>query len=248
MEHVGPQFQPYGPLTQRRRISLSEVAVITGTGLFIANKVSNKLQEDREQTTSALGPGFTMAKISVSLNVPNRDAPDSILKTLQEISSTSRTNTREGVQQLISKVALEMLRQENAIRSAESRSTHYKQEGDVERDFLQESVQQRSKFERDLEYKVGNPSSSDQQQQKSEDGSKATEAVVTIIMAIEGDETQLPKIQRRTDVLEALRKLAVDSQVDDCLLSGEVSWSPELRSETLTLTDIYADYPTLFPV
>ena len=142
-------------------------------------------------------------------------------------------------------VALELLRQDSAIRSAESKSNHYKIESDVERDFLQQSIQERSKFDRELEYKDGSPASSNIQK----DGdSKATEAVVTILIAIEGDSTQLPAIQKRTDVLAALRKLAVDSQVDDCLLSGEVTWSPELRSETLTLTDIYADYPSLFPV
>ena len=142
-------------------------------------------------------------------------------------------------------VALELLRQDSAIRSAESKSNYYKKESDVERDFLQQSILERSKFDRELEYKDGSPASSNKQQGGD---SKATEAVVTILMAIEGDSTQLPVIQKRTDVLAALRKLAVDSQVDDCLLSGEVTWSPELRSETLTLSDIYADYPSLFPV
>ena len=102
---TGPQYQPYGPIVHRRGISLTEVALVTGTGLFIASKVSNQLQqdrEDREQTNSALGPGFTMAKLTVSLNVPDRDDPHSILKTLQTISSTARTSTRAGVQQLIS--------------------------------------------------------------------------------------------------------------------------------------------------
>ena len=99
---TGPQFQPFGPTVRRRGISLTEVALVTGTGLFIASKVSNQLQQDRGQTNSALGPGFTMAKLTVSLNVPDRDDPNSILKTLQTISSTARTSTRAGVQQLIS--------------------------------------------------------------------------------------------------------------------------------------------------
>ena len=149
------------------------------------------------------------------------------------------------------KVALELLRQDSAIRSAESKSNHYTRESEVERDFLQQSIQDRSKFDRELEYKEdggGSPRKQQQQDDGGDDFTKATEAVVTILLAIEGDSTQLPKIQKRTDVLVALRKLAVDSQVDDCLLSGEVTWSPELRSETLTLTEIYADYPSLIPL
>jgi len=142
-------------------------------------------------------------------------------------------------------VALELLRQEKAIRSAESKSAHYKVGSDVERAFLRESISERSKFDRDVEYKDGAPAIP---QQRQPDDSKATEAVVTILMATEGDSTRLPKITKRTDVLEALRKLAVDSQVDECLLSGEVVWSPELRSESLTMDEIYADYPSLFPL
>jgi len=106
---TGPQsqlFQPYGPPMKyryRRRVSLTEIALATGTALFIVNGVSNRLQANGKQTnSSALGPGFTMAKVTVSLSVPDRDAPHSIFKALQTISSTARTDTRAGVQQLIS--------------------------------------------------------------------------------------------------------------------------------------------------
>jgi uncharacterized membrane protein len=78
--------------------------------------------------------------------------------------------------------------------------------------------------------------------------SKATEAVVTMLVAIEGDKTRLPSIKSRDNLLTSLNRLAVDAQVDDCLLSAEVSWSPELRSDALSQQDIYADYPSLFPL
>jgi uncharacterized membrane protein len=181
---------------------------------------------------------------------------------------------------LVYEAALELLRQEKSIRSAESKSEHCRSEGEAERGFLRQSITQRSKFDaetgtcyvdyqwisvagpsfssitlsysciRSLEYKFGSDRSPSvqgllgQQQQDS----KATEAVVTILVAIAGDSTQLPEIKSRASVLDALKRLAVDSQVDDCLLSGEISWAPELRSESLSLEDIYADYPALYPV
>ena len=77
---------------------------------------------------------------------------------------------------------------------------------------------------------------------------KATEAVVTILASIEGDSTQLPQITGRESVMEALNRLAVDALVEDCLLAGEIMWTPELRSETLSVEDIYVDYPLLRPV
>ena len=72
--------------------------------------------------------------------------------------------------------------------------------------------------------------------------------MVTILVAIEGDSTLLPEIKSRASVIEALNRLAIDAQVDDCLLSGELSWAPELRSESLSMQDIYVDYPSLFPL
>ncbi|CAB9522484.1 Protein of unknown function (DUF1517) [Seminavis robusta] len=242
---VGPQMQPYGPVN-RRGISPSDIILVTGAGLAIAYGVSNQLQQERRQSSSALGPGYSVAKLTVSLNVPNRDAPNSILQRLQQLSAAAPTNTRKGVQNLISNVALELLRQEKSIRSAESKSAHHRLEGEAERDFLRSSIQQRSKFDAETEYKFGRslPSSPP----KSRQDTKATEAVVTILVAIEGDSTKLPAIKSRASVLEALNRLAVDAQVEDCLLSGEISWAPELRDETLSLEDVYVDYPTLYPL
>lgn len=78
--------------------------------------------------------------------------------------------------------------------------------------------------------------------------SKATEALVTILIAIEGNTSKLVPIKNRDSVLAALNRLAVDAQVDDCLLSAEVAWSPEDRSETVSQQDVFADYPSLFPI
>lgn len=56
------------------------------------------------------------------------------------------------------------------------------------------------------------------------------------------------KIQKRVDLLSALSQIASDCQVDDCLLSAEVLWSPQRRSEWISPEEIYLDYPTLFPL
>jgi len=77
---------------------------------------------------------------------------------------------------------------------------------------------------------------------------KATEAVVTISLAIEGDRTELPEIKSREDLKYALTRIAADAPVEDCLLSAEVLWAPDLRSERLTQQDIIADHPDLFPL
>jgi uncharacterized membrane protein len=71
---------------------------------------------------------------------------------------------------------------------------------------------------------------------------------VTINLAIEGDKTMLPSIRFRQDLLDSLSKIAADAQVEDCLLSAEILWSPEDRNEVLPPEDVIADYPELVPV
>jgi uncharacterized membrane protein len=77
---------------------------------------------------------------------------------------------------------------------------------------------------------------------------RATVAVVTINLCIEGDSTKVSKIRNHIELHSALSRIASDCQVDDCLLSAEVLWSPESRTERITSEEIYADYPTLFPL
>lgn len=80
------------------------------------------------------------------------------------------------------------------------------------------------------------------------ENSGPTKAVVSIIMAIEGESLASAKIRSRDDLIRTLSQVASDSQVDECLLSGEVLWSPELPGELITNEDLYADFPNLIPL
>ena len=77
---------------------------------------------------------------------------------------------------------------------------------------------------------------------------KATQAVVTIVLQIDGDSIskQLSsRVNSISDVEEALRVVAADSRVDECLRGVEILWTPEERDETLTMRDVFADYTEL---
>lgn len=78
--------------------------------------------------------------------------------------------------------------------------------------------------------------------------SDPTMAVVSINMAIEGKSLASTQICSRGDLVRALSQIAADSQVDACLLSGEVLWSPEVPGERITNEDLYADFPNLIPL
>ena len=54
------------------------------------------------RSSSVLGPGVSVAEISVALEVPDRDRSDSILNVLERLSRTARTDSRVGLQNLTS--------------------------------------------------------------------------------------------------------------------------------------------------
>ena len=92
-------------------MGLSDLVFITGTGTILAYSINKALKEDRNNgskrlgggaDSSPLGPGVSVARLTVAMNVPNRDAPTCILKKLRHLATTSRTETRAGLQALLS--------------------------------------------------------------------------------------------------------------------------------------------------
>jgi len=203
-------------------------------------------------TSSSLGAGTSVVKVSVAMEVPNRDDPSSILSVLNRLSKTAKTDNRVGIQNLTSQVALELLRRRSSIVSASSSYQHYRDVNQAQRDYERMAIKERSKFEKETVSKFGgvdysiNPNSSSLPTLGGGvvDG-KATMAVVTLIIAIEGDSTKVSTIKSISDVEDALQRISSDSKVDDCLQSVEILWTPEDRTESLSLRDVVADYPEL---
>ena len=222
------------------------LAALTAVNSFAGSAGGGVLDRVDEAVGGALGPGVSVAEISVAIDVPNRDDPNSILSVLNRLSNTARTDSRVGMSNLTSQVALELLRRKNQIVASSTRSKHFRDSNKASRDFNSLAVKERGKFERESR-KFGGVDYS----QSSRDDTpgaydpKATMAVITLLVAVEGDSTKLPVIRSQSDVEEALAKIAADVKVDGCLQSAEILWSPEERSETLSMKDIVGDYPEL---
>ena len=201
-------------------------------------------------TTSALGSGVSVAQISVALNVPKRNDPSSILSFLDRLSATASTDSRVGVSNLVSQVALELLRQKRSIFAADTVYTHYSGADAALREFNSVAFRERSKFEKEGTNKFGGVDYSNKRLPSSdiEDGlfsAQATSAVITLIVAIDGDSTKLPQINNISDLEMALTRLATDVKVDDCLRSAEVLWTPDEKTDYLSERDVVVDYPKL---
>ena len=168
-------------------------------------------------TTSVLANGTTIAKLSIALDVPDRVDDNSILNVLERLANTARTDSRVGIQNLSSQVALELLNRKASIVSAYSQSQHYNDKTTAQQDFSLTAVQERGKFEQETVSQHGGVdySAPGGASKKSSASAKATMAVVTLVIAIDGDSTKLPKIRSIGDVEEALCRIASDSKVDN---------------------------------
>lgn len=215
---------------------------------LVATEDSGDSSSWGDAVVSPLGPGTSVVSLSVALQVPDRDDKSSILSALDKISKTAKTDSRVGIQNLSSQVALEVLRRRSSIVSASSSTQHFSNRPKALKAFQNLSVRERSRFEIETVSKFGGvdySSSSSTKLLESDDESKATMAVITLVLAIDGDSTKLHKIKGLSDVEQALKKIASDSMVGDCLQSAEILWTPEDRSETLRVQDVIADYPEL---
>lgn len=130
------------------RMSVSDVVLLTGVGSLLVYGFT-KNRDSSDDLSSALGPGVSVASITIALDVPNRDDPGNILAKLKRIAVAADTGTRRGVQALISNVALELLRQQRAIKSAQTSYQHFSSSSEAEREFQRISVKERSKFDRE---------------------------------------------------------------------------------------------------
>jgi uncharacterized membrane protein len=261
---ITPFYSPYsygygapGVLAVSRGPSLFSLLVLGGMALALTNAVSSMTRpggaaasffEDDRTYDSVLGSGTSVLKVSVALDVTDRDDPNSILNVLERTSTTARTDTRVGIQNLSSQIAVELLRRKSSIAAASSEYKHFRNREKAQREFNSLSVQERSKFEKET---ISNYGGVDYAGGRSSSGGgggfqdKATVAVVTLVLAIDGDSTKVPQIRSIADVEDALRKIASDVRVSDCLQGAEILWTPEDRSETLTFRDVVADYPEL---
>lgn len=259
-----PFYSPYSNRSSGAGVAVASpnpfrgIVFIAGFFLF-ASYLSSTIDDFRNDPRprhprglgpSVLGPGVSVAEISVAVDVPDRDSPNSIISSLSRLSRTASTDSRVGIQNLTAQVAMELLRRKASIVAAATSASHYKDGNKAQREYNVLTFQQRGKFERETLSKYGGVDYSDAQTEPTQSGynPKATIAVVTIVMMIDGDSTskQLsPNINSIRNVEDALSCIAADVKTDNCLRGSEILWCPEQRDETLTMKDVLADYPSL---
>ena len=134
-------------------------------------------------------------------------------------------------------VAVELLRQKSSIFAADASSKNYGNFDTAQRAFNSVAVKERSKFERE--------NVMDKWGEYSNTVSGATTAVITLIIAIDGDRTVLPNINSISDLEKALTQIASDVTLNNVLRSAEILWTPQHENDVMSRRDIFMDYPQL---
>jgi len=99
-----------GVISYNARPNLGQLVLFGGLALAISTALQKQTVDwslppsalDLDGTTSALGSGTSYVKISVAVDVPNRDDPSSILSVLNRLGQTASTDNQKGIQNLTS--------------------------------------------------------------------------------------------------------------------------------------------------
>ena len=128
---------------------MSDVVMVAGVTALVGMNVMDKLDKDGRGRglESALGPGISVLSLTTAINVPDRDSPSSILNRIASLALSARTDSRKGVQDLVTETALELLRQKDSIVSVDSQYSHFRRPVEAEREYNLFCIGGRSKFD-----------------------------------------------------------------------------------------------------
>lgn len=138
----------YADSAIQTRVSPTDVLLLTGTTALLAYGFYNNNKAHRDDT-SPLGPGASVASIVLSLNVPDQNESNSVLSRLRSISEAAQTGSRQGVQDLVTEVCLELSRREQSMVSAVTDSRSYSSVSQAESAFRVQSLRNRSRLDRE---------------------------------------------------------------------------------------------------
>lgn len=143
---------PYLREIHPRKMRVGDLVLWTGVGLAVSTGVRRHYEHhhnSRRVDDSPLGPGATAAFLTVALQVSDRNSPSSLLKTLESKAMFADTETRRGLQQVVSEVSLELMRKDSTMVSVGTSIQHFGSVRDAQVAFQKASIMNRSKLDRE---------------------------------------------------------------------------------------------------
>jgi len=185
-----------------------------------------------------LGKGITVGKVQVAVQA--RDRGGSSIFGVLEKSTRSGGDSNYDLARLAQEVCLALLRRSDEWVGASSESRWFGENdsGKAESYFNDLSNREAAKFEK--EYFPGEDSE--------EKGGGPTIAVISLVMEIEGDNTEFDRAGFTiADTQKVLNSIASDAMVEngDLVNAVEVFWTPGEKNEVLMKRDMFMDFPEL---
>jgi len=214
--------------------------VLVGSMLFMATSLFGGWGQDEEEALS-------VCKVQVATNCPDR-GPNSVLGVIARLADEVDTDDEDSLASMVSDVALALLRKEGDWISAKIESVDVDDEDEAEATFSQMSLKERAKIERETINRVRGNDKSDAREGegKLEDIGKATSAVITLILCLQG--RKIPEANDMASLRKSLSSVGSDVVGNDSLLAAEVMWTPEEPWETMTPDEVILDYPDHIPL
>ena len=132
---------------------LVEILVLGGIVYFMVQGLFkngvNTISTDDDSIQSVLGHGISVSKITMAMQVSNRQDPNSILHILDQLACTANTDSPVGLQGMIHQVALELLRKRQSIVASSTLYKHFNNISQAQKEYNTWSIDERSKFERE---------------------------------------------------------------------------------------------------
>jgi len=245
-----PMYSPfgYGGFGFTPFIPINGNLLLLGGLAYIAyNVISNRLGGSDFSDfgdAGSLGGGATVLKLQVSLDSDWSDY-NNIMNTLSNLASKKNTyNGRNELSSLLSEASIALLRRQSSWSAASLESERFRGGNGVERAepyFQRIAVKERAKFESESN------SSQSPLMIAGEGGSKATQAVVSLVVAIRGKSDATRTVTSSRDVSEVLQTLASEALTDDGenIMAVELLWTPSDSGSSLSKRDLIMDYPEL---
>eukprot|EP00640_Fibrocapsa_japonica_P001507 CAMPEP_0113934494 /NCGR_PEP_ID=MMETSP1339-20121228/1817_1 /TAXON_ID=94617 /ORGANISM="Fibrocapsa japonica" /LENGTH=388 /DNA_ID=CAMNT_0000936327 /DNA_START=73 /DNA_END=1239 /DNA_ORIENTATION=+ /assembly_acc=CAM_ASM_000762 len=204
---------------------------------------------DDEEGPSSLGQGVSVLKFQLALNVKDRTAM-SLLNDLRVVSESSSTSSRFGLSNVVSEVALTLLRRSAEWEAVASELQYFgpRDASKAESAFGRISTGERSKVQQESGQVDGMSVGGFANQKVGAGDGDATLAVVTIALALRGDSLKsFDGVNNISQAQAALRAISADVATDggENVLAAEVLWTPENPSEVLSKQDVIMDFPEL---
>jgi len=234
-------FSPFGFVPVNFNLVL--LAGIAYAGYYIlSNRIGGSDFSNDEE--GGLFTGATVLKIQLALD-SDWSAPGNIMSTLSDLANrNSAMSGRGDLARLLSETSLALLRKQSDWNAVAFEGQQLSGGNRAESVFQRLTIQERAKFEKE---------SSPQELIKSSNNlvsgaPKPTQAVVSLVVALKGNNKSYPKTVRSiAEARACLQALAADSLTDggENIMGVEILWTPDEPGTVLSPRDLITDYPEL---